>query len=77
MSLTRQRKPSEQQQLLPALTPFQVENLIVSGVISDGMVPKVRAALAAVNQGVPRARIVNLAGLGAAGGTSFTGKEIL
>jgi acetylglutamate kinase len=67
----------KQGQLLPALTPFQVENLIVSGVISDGMVPKVRAALAAVNQGVPRARIVNLAGLGAAGGTSFIGKEIL
>ncbi len=63
--------------VLPTLTPFQVENLIVSGVICDGMVPKVRAALAAVKQGVPRARIVNLAGLGAAGGTSFTGKEIL
>ncbi len=67
----------KQGRVIPALTPFQVENLIVSGVISDGMVPKVRAALAAVNQGVPRARIVNLAGLGAAGGTSFIGKEIL
>jgi acetylglutamate kinase len=63
--------------IIPTLTPEGAENLIVSGVIRDGMVPKVRAALAAVNQGVPRARIVNLVGLGRAGGTSFIGEETL
>ena len=51
------------------------ERLIDSGVIRDGMVPKVNAALAAVNQGVPRARIVNLTGLRTAGGTSFFKEE--
>jgi acetylglutamate kinase len=35
------------------------------------MVPKVRAALAVIEQGVPRARIVNLNGLAADSGTLF------
>ena len=64
-------------QVVPALNPFQVEMLIGSGVICDGMVPKVRAALAAVNRGVPCARIVNLTGLGTAGGTSFSRMEAI
>jgi acetylglutamate kinase len=58
--------------VLPALKAFQVESLIGSGVICDGMVPKVRAALAAVNRGVPCARIIDLTGLATAGGTSFS-----
>lgn len=58
-------------QLIPRLTPAQTQALIHSGTIRDGMVPKVHAALAALNQGVPQARIVNLAGLANGGGTLF------
>jgi acetylglutamate kinase len=54
------------------LTPAQTEQLIASGVIHDGMVAKVRAALEAISQGVPQVRIGNLAGLAQAGGTLFT-----
>ena len=56
--------------LLPALTAADTEALIGQGVIAGGMVPKVRAALAVVARGVPRARIVDLAGL-SGGGTVF------
>ncbi|HEX6386095.1 MAG TPA: acetylglutamate kinase, partial [Anaerolineae bacterium] len=61
--------------VIPALTITQTEQLIAGGIIGDGMVPKVRAALDAVAKGVPQVRIVNLAGLGRAGGTTFA-KEI-
>ena len=57
--------------VLAELTPAQTENLIANQVIRDGMVPKVRAALAAIEQGIPQARIGNLAGLAAAEGTVF------
>lgn len=57
---------------IPSLTPAQTEQLIQSGVIHDGMVPKVRAALAVIEQGVPQARIVNLGGLAQGHGTLFT-----
>ena len=57
--------------LLPRLTPAAAEQLITNGVITDGMIPKVRAALTAVAHGVPQARIVNLAGLAQNGGTIF------
>ena len=39
--------------------------------ISGGMIPKVRSALQAVESGVAKARIVNLEGLLAGGGTSI------
>ncbi len=58
-------------QLIPTLTIQQTETLIANGVITDGMVPKVRAALDAVAQGVAQARIVNLDGLIQSGGTYF------
>ena len=57
--------------LLPSLTPAAAAQLIANGVITDGMIPKVRAALTAVARGVPQARIVNLAGLARNGGTIF------
>ncbi len=57
--------------VLPQLTAPQVEELIAEGVISAGMIPKVRAALQAIERGVARARIVNLAGLLQDGGTTF------
>ena len=53
------------------LTPSQTERLITNGVIYDGMVPKVRAALDVIGQGVPYARIVNLSGLANGSGTVF------
>jgi acetylglutamate kinase len=58
--------------ILPTLTLAQTESLISDGVITDGMIPKVRAACSAVAQGTPQARIVNLAGLVNGSGTVFS-----
>ncbi len=58
--------------ILPHLTIAQTEQLVANGVITDGMIPKVRAACTAVSQGIPQARIVNLAGLATGGGTQFS-----
>jgi acetylglutamate kinase len=57
--------------LLPFLTPVKAEALIHNGAVTGGMIPKVRTALDAVGRGVPAVRIVDLAGLGAGGGTVF------
>lgn len=57
--------------VIPSLTAVQVEAFIAEGIISAGMIPKVRAALQAVESGVARARIVNLAGLLDNGGTTI------
>jgi len=54
----------------PQLDREAVAQAIASGEISGGMVPKVRAALAALEAGAASARITNLAGF-AAGGTRF------
>lgn len=63
--------------VVAALTPSQAHVLISQGVIRDGMVPKVAAALAAVAQGIPQTRIVDLPGLagGASRGTAFLAEE--
>ena len=58
-------------QPIPQLTSAQTELLIQRGIIRDGMVPKVRAALSVVDQGVPNVRIVNLSSLAAGQGTHF------
>lgn len=58
-------------EIIAALTAGQTADLIHSGVIHGGMIPKVQAALAVVAQGIPQARIVNLAGLARQGGTVF------
>ncbi|GAB4175548.1 MAG: acetylglutamate kinase [Roseiflexaceae bacterium] len=56
------------------LTSSQVEELIVQGIITGGMIPKVRSALAALAAGVRAARITNLQGLGDnSAGTVITG----
>ena len=60
-------------QVIPNLTLSETERLIESGVINGGMVPKVRSALDAVEKGLKKARIVNLVGLQAMGGTIFSG----
>lgn len=57
--------------IVPQLTAVQTEQLINQGVISGGMIPKVRSALEAIQQGVTQASIVDLAGLAGGGGTSF------
>ena len=64
--LDQEKKP------IPSLTAESIERLIRQGVINGGMVPKVRAALAAVGQGVPKARIVRLSGLANGIGTTIT-----
>lgn len=61
--------------VLPQLTAAEVENLIAQGIISGGMIPKVGSALQAVEEGVARTRIVNLAGLLAGGGTTIVAGE--
>ncbi|MCP4427014.1 MAG: acetylglutamate kinase [Chloroflexi bacterium] len=58
--------------VMAELTPTQTEEFIARGVIRAGMVPKVRAALEAIGQGVPQARIGNLDGLLQGVGTVFT-----
>lgn len=58
-------------QLLPHLTSLEVEQLIQEKVIVDGMIPKVRSALEAVNGGVAAVKITNLDGLKAGTGTTI------
>lgn len=53
-----------------ALVPEQVEDLIDRGIISGGMIPKVRAATDAVAGGVRQAVITDLAGLAQEEGTA-------
>jgi acetylglutamate kinase len=59
-------------QVLPNLSPDQVEAMIADGSIFGGMIPKVRTALHALENGVTRAVITNLNGLQTHGGTVFT-----
>ncbi|MCC9021389.1 acetylglutamate kinase [Bacillus nakamurai] len=47
------------QNLLDVLTPQEVQSLIDEGVISGGMIPKVKSALSALGEGVPEVMIVN------------------
>lgn len=54
----------------PQLSRDEVARAIADGEIGGGMVPKVRAALDALDAGAASARITNLAGF-AAGGTRF------
>ncbi|NJN19373.1 MAG: acetylglutamate kinase [Oscillochloris sp.] len=57
-------------EVAPELDAAAVEAAIAHGAISGGMVPKVRAALGALDAGAASARITNLTGF-AAGGTRF------
>ncbi|MDW8184877.1 MAG: acetylglutamate kinase [Anaerolineae bacterium] len=60
------------EEIRPSLSAEEAEALIASGIIRDGMVPKVRSALEALEAGVRRVRITNLAGL-RQGGTEIVG----
>ena len=57
--------------LVCSLTAAEVEEYIDDGIISGGMIPKVRSALHAVERGAARVRIVDLAGLLAGGGSTI------
>jgi acetylglutamate kinase len=57
--------------VIPHLTAAEVEQLIEEKIIVDGMVPKTRSALAAVDGGVQAVRITNLDGLKAGTGTTI------
>ena len=58
--------------VLARLDADQARQLIEGGQITGGMIPKVRSALRAVEQGIAAVRITNLAGLAAGTGTSVT-----
>lgn len=60
-----------EKQLIPTLTGSATDGLIASGVISGGMIPKVRTCLEALNAGVSRVRITNLDGMLNDTGTIF------
>ena len=57
-------------QIINTLTTYEAETLIGNGTIRDGMVPKVRSALGAVDAGVQEARITDLIGLAQNAGTA-------
>jgi acetylglutamate kinase len=59
----------ETKECVEVLTAGQVNALIQSGEISGGMVPKVHSALTALENGISRVRITDLAGLCVGGGT--------
>lgn len=59
--------------LVRAVTATQVEQWIEEGIITGGMIPKVRSALHAVRNGVAQAVITNLAGVQEGEGTGIVG----
>jgi acetylglutamate kinase len=58
--------------LVPTLNVQSAETWIAEGRISGGMIPKVRAAIEAVTDGVPRAVITDLAGFRNGSGTAVS-----
>lgn len=56
-----------------AVTANQAEQWIEEGIISGGMIPKVRSAVEAVRNGVAQAVITNLAGVQEGSGTGIIG----
>lgn len=53
------RNPGDQESLLTSLNPSQVKELIDSGVIAGGMLPKVEASLQALETGVKKVHIID------------------
>jgi acetylglutamate kinase len=58
-------------ELMPTLTEQEARALIEDGTIFGGMIPKVKTALKALDDGVPQAVITNLSGLRSNRGTKF------
>ncbi|MBC7234839.1 MAG: acetylglutamate kinase [Chloroflexi bacterium] len=61
--------------VLPRLRADEAQQLIEAGVITGGMIPKVRSALEAIAQGVGSVRITNLAGLSRDTGTRVSSSQ--
>lgn len=59
--------------IVRAVTATQVEQWIEEGIITGGMIPKVRSAVHAVRNGVAQAVITNLAGVQEGEGTGIVG----
>lgn len=58
-----------------AVTADQAEQWIEEGIITGGMIPKVRSATNAVANGITRAVITNIAGVQEGGGTGVIGSR--
>lgn len=77
--------PNDKQEGQPitSITPTQIEHLIAKGTIHGGMIPKVRAAAASVNEGVKAVCIVDghaegvLSGVAEQNGASFYGTKVV
>lgn len=63
------------EEIIASLTRAQALDLIDSGVISGGMIPKVTAALDVLSSGLPQAVITDLDGWRNRGGTTFVGAD--
>ncbi len=61
--------------VIRAVTADQAEQWIDEGIITGGMIPKVRSATRAVQYGVAQAVITNLAGVQEGGGTGVIGSR--
>ena len=61
--------------IVRAVTANQAEQWIEEGVITGGMIPKVRSAIEAVRGGVAQAVITNLAGIQEGSGTGIIGSK--
>jgi acetylglutamate kinase len=59
--------------IVRAVTADQAEGWIREGIITGGMIPKVRSAILAVQSGVAQAVITNIAGVQEGGGTGVIG----
>ena len=53
------RDPDDPDSFAPTLTEIEIRDMIDGGVIGGGMLPKVAAAIAALDKGVPKAHIVD------------------
>jgi acetylglutamate kinase len=61
--------------IVRAVTASQAEQWIEEGIITGGMIPKVRSAIEAVRNGVAQAVITNLAGVQEDSGTGIVGSK--
>ena len=53
------RHPEKAETLISVLTMKQVEDLIKSGIIKEGMIPKVKAAVSSIKKGVGKVHIIS------------------
>jgi acetylglutamate kinase len=53
------REPNDESSLISTLTVKEIEKLIKEKVIEEGMIPKVRAAVRAIQEGIGKAHIVD------------------